>query len=144
MWNSAATMCQGGKPVVFYKVVYRSSTASAAGKPSSRFWREKQQSTDLTWWYIHMTKNWSLLLWDQLPLYFKKHCFFLRCCLYIYQFYILVVCQITYKLNTGPKWWGTRGLCPTRQQTLSHGCRSRWPTVKLFRPSCWSVGFHYS
>ena len=32
MWNSVATMSQRGKPVVFYEVLYRSSTA-AAGKP---------------------------------------------------------------------------------------------------------------
>lgn len=30
-------MCQGGKPVVIYGVVYRSSTALAASTPSSRF-----------------------------------------------------------------------------------------------------------
>lgn len=92
-------------------------------------------------------QDWSLCCESHTSFHFilRTTAFFsLLCCLWSHQFYVLVVCQITCKLSTGPRWWSMRGPCPTRQQTPSHGSGSCWPTERLFRPSCWSVWFHHT
>lgn len=116
------------------------------GTPSSRFGGKSSRSAG--WVAMTRTRLGLIpLLCSRWRFHVGKHCLSLtliRCSPLCSHQCRSLVPQITCKSSTGPMWWSTRGPCPTRRQRPSHGCRSRWPAERRFRPSCWLVRFPHS